>query len=59
MPLLKFFLHLLRLDHELAESSVMGESPLAREGRLFWRNCGAVLVVLIILKSIGSSLGWW
>ncbi|MBB5033453.1 hypothetical protein HNQ65_003041 [Prosthecobacter vanneervenii] len=57
MPLLKFFLHLLRLDHELAESSVTGESPLAREGRLFWRNCGAVLVVLIILKSIGSSLG--
>ena len=58
-PLLQFFVGIWTVDSSLSENSRLGESPLAREGRRSWRNCGIGCLVLILLGLIVSALVGW
>lgn len=58
-PLLEFFFAILSIDNSLGESSRLGESPLAREGRRFWRNCALGFWVLILLGAVAGTLTVW
>jgi hypothetical protein len=59
-PLISFFLGILSLDESLTQSSRLGEAPIAREGRRFWRNCGLGCLGLIVLVFVAAALvGLW
>ncbi|WP_395753602.1 hypothetical protein [Prosthecobacter sp.] len=58
-PVISLVLGILSLDQSLGENSRLGESPIAREGRRDWRNCGFGCLFLLFFACIASALGWW
>lgn len=54
-PLLEFLFAILSLDNSLGENSRLGESPIAREGRRFWRNFALACTALILVAALAGT----